>query len=164
MAFFNPAGAFLFKVISPKLLIGVGSGIGVLAMVLGANTATFSQFILCFSALYGVGIGLCYLAPLGCGWEWIPENRGFVTGIILGAFGFGAFIFSFIALSIVNPENVAAEKLADGRLMYSAEIAARVPNLLYVLAMCFAGLGLISVLLIRRNPAYVQQQSVITAD
>ena len=32
----NPTGAFLFRVASPKLLIGVGSGLGVLGIILAA--------------------------------------------------------------------------------------------------------------------------------
>ena len=109
LAIMNPTGAFLFKIVSPKLLIGVGSILGVLAMILAALTSTFTQFIVCFAVLYGIGIGTCYFAPLACGWEWVPERKGFVTGVILGAFGFGALIFSFVALAVVNPDNVQAE-------------------------------------------------------
>ena len=54
--------------------------------------------------------------------------------------------------------------LADGKLIYAPEIAARVPKLMYILAICFSGLGIISVLLVRRNPALMQHQAVITAD
>lgn len=118
LALFNPTGAFLVKVYSPKLLIACGSALGIGAMLLGANTDTYLKFIMCFSGMYGAGIGLCYFAPLACGWEWVPERKGMVTGVILGAFGFGAFVFSFIAKAIVNPDNVKAVELSDGRLMY----------------------------------------------
>jgi len=157
MAFSNPFGAFLFKVVSPKVMIAVGVLLGILSMVLGAAMVTFTQFVLGFSLLYGLGKGLCYFAPLACGWEWIPERKGFVTGIILGASGLGAFIFSFIAQAIVNPDNEPPIEMEDGNLIYSPEIACRVPRLLYVLAACFSGLGIIAVLLVRRNPAFVYQ-------
>ena len=71
-----------------------------------------------------------YFTPLACGWEWMPERKGLVTGVILGAFGFGAFIFNFVAQAIVNPENVQPEELSDGRLYYAPEIAERVPKLM----------------------------------
>ena len=111
-----------------------------------------------------MGIGTCYFAPLACGWEWVPERKGLVTGIILGAFGFGAFVFSFVSQAIINPDNVQAEELPDGRLIYGVEIAERLPRLMYVLAICFACLGLLSIILVRRNPSYVTKQAVVTAD
>ena len=106
LAIMNPTGAFLYKVVPPKILVAAGALLGIIAFILGANTNTFMQFIICYGGLYGIGIGTCYFAPLACGWEWIPDRKGLVTGVILGAFGFGAFVFSFIAKAIVNPDNV----------------------------------------------------------
>mmetsp|Transcript_37153 Transcript_37153/g.45359 ORF Transcript_37153/g.45359 Transcript_37153/m.45359 type:complete len:299 (-) Transcript_37153:255-1151(-) len=154
----NPAGAFLVKKWSPKILIAVGSSLGVAAFCISTTVATFSGFIVCFSVIYGAGIGLCYFAPLACGWEWLPERKGLVTGTILGAFGFGAFFFSFLSQAVVNPENSPAEKQPDGTLIYTPEIASRVPKLMFTLAACFAALGLISVLLVRSNPAYREEK------
>ena len=110
-----------------------------------------------FSIMYGIGFGLCIIPPLACGWEWFPERKGFVNGIILAAFGFGAFVFSPIAQAIVNPENLKPEKLTDGRLMYTAEIASNVPQMLTILALSLAGLGLLSVIFVRRNPDFQGQ-------
>ena len=76
--------------------------------------------------IYGIGIGLGYLPTLACGWEWMSERKGLATGIIMGAFGFGAFIFSFLALAVINPDNSKPEKQPDGSLMYSAPIAEKV--------------------------------------
>ena len=126
LAFMNPAGAFLFNCCNPKVLIGIGSMIGVLAMCLSTIAATFSQFVLCFAVIYGFGIGFCYFTPLACGWQWVPDHRGFVTGFILSAFGFGVFVFSFISQAVVNPENEQAEALPDGTRIYAKHIAERV--------------------------------------
>jgi MFS family permease len=52
----------------------------------------------------GLGIGFCYITPIKYGWEYFPENKGFVSGVIMSAFGMGSFIFSFVALAIVNPD------------------------------------------------------------
>ena len=164
MAFSNPTGAFLFKVVPAKIMVGIGSLLGVIAFAVSASAQTFLQYIICFSVLYGFGIGMGYFTPLACGWEWMPERKGLVTGVILGAFGFGAFIFNFVAQAIVNPENVQPVELSDGRLYYAPEIAERVPKLMYVLAVCFGGLGLISVLFTRRNPAAVELQETENAD
>ena len=72
LAISTPGGAFLFKFGQPKFMISFGVSLGILSMVLCATMATFNKFVLCFSLLYGMGKGMCYFAPLACGWEWIP--------------------------------------------------------------------------------------------
>ena len=114
MAFMNPTGAFLFKVANPKILIAIGCSMGVSAMCIAAFVDNFASYVLCFGVMYGAGTGLCYFPPLGCGWEWVPERKGLVTGIILGAYGLAAFVFSFISRAVVNPENVSAVEQDDG--------------------------------------------------
>ena len=41
LAFMNPLGAFLVRKVNPKILIAMGSCLGVLAMVLNASASTF---------------------------------------------------------------------------------------------------------------------------
>jgi len=50
-----------------------------------------------------------------------------VTGIILGAFGFGSFIFSFLAKYICNPYNDKPVLYEDGHKFYSVEVAKNFP-------------------------------------
>lgn len=97
LAIVNPTGAYLYRRVPVKVLIGLGSCLGVLAMIFASMSETFTLFLMAFCALYGLGIGLCYFPPLACGWEWLPDSKGLVTGVVLGAFGFGAFVFSFVA-------------------------------------------------------------------
>jgi len=54
----------------------------------------------------GLGIGFCYITPIKYGWLFFPDNKGFVSGVIMSASGIGSFIFSFIAHGVVNPEGV----------------------------------------------------------
>ena len=105
----NPAGAFLVKKVHPKLLVAIGATLGVAATLLAARVRTFLLFVLTFSVMNHIGIGLCYFPPLVCAWEWIQERRGIATGIILGAYGIGGFIWSLLGLAIVNPDNARPE-------------------------------------------------------
>ena len=157
----NPTGAFLIKVVHPKLMIAVGSAIGVASALLAAKSTTFFQFLLAFAILNNVGVGLCYFPPLVCGWEWMHRRKGVVTGIILGAYGFSGFILSFVSLIIVNPNNVSPEVYPNGDLFYSKEISARVPYLLTVFAGIFGCLGFISLVLIKRNPDFVDSAPLL---
>ena len=126
LMFMNPLGAYLFRYgVSPRLLVSVGSITMVVAVYCLTLTVTFRQFIAVW-ALQIVGAGLCYFPPLLTGWEWFEGREGVVTGVVLGAFGFSSFIFSFVALALINPDNEQPTMLPDGHLIYSPEIASRV--------------------------------------
>ena len=40
-----------------------------------------------------------------CSWEFFPEKKGTITGMIFCAFGISSFFYGFIAMAIVNPHN-----------------------------------------------------------
>ena len=57
------------------------------------------------------------MAPIVCGWHYFPKWRGVVSGVIVGGFGFGSFIFSFVSLAVVNPNGEDPElKVAGGKI------------------------------------------------
>ena len=97
---------------------------------------------------------MCYFPPLVCGWEWLENRRGIATGVILGAYGFSGFIFSFISLAVVNPDNIDPQYLPNGDMIYSTAIVSRVPKLLEIIALIFGILGIICILFIKRNPNF----------
>ena len=78
----------------------------------------FQVFLMVYPTIFGIMMGSGYLPPLQCGWEWLPDRKGLANGIILGAFGFGSFVFSFLVLAVINPDNVKAEIYEDGRKFY----------------------------------------------
>ena len=90
---------------NPKIILAIGS----LIMLTGMLTASFcekwSTFVVFYGIMYPIGIGTVYYVPIVCAWEWFPDNKGLVSGIIVGGYGFGAFIFGFITTAIVNPDN-----------------------------------------------------------
>ena len=45
------------------------------------------------------------MIPLVCSWEYFPERKGLITGIVVGAYGFSSFIFTFISTKLVNPND-----------------------------------------------------------
>jgi MFS family permease len=101
---------------------------------------------------------MVYSVPIIIGWEWFPHRKGVVSGIILSGNGLGPFIFGFISSKLVNPESFT--KIADEsgkKVYYSQEIADRVPGMYYKCLIAWLSLSLIGVLLISRNPEYVQK-------
>lgn len=93
------------------------------------------------------------MLPLVCGWDYFPQNKGVVTGIFLGAYGFSSFLFNPLLTYLINPENKKAEVYINKDLsFFGPEIANRVPGTIRLLVMIWAGLVFLSILLITRPP------------
>jgi len=76
---------------------------------------------------FPIGIGMMYWTPLICAWEYFPDRKGLISGLIIGAFGFGAFIFGFISTAIVNPENYQIDKSDKDDPYFPEQVTNRVP-------------------------------------
>ena len=126
LMFMNPLGAYLVRNgANPRTMVLIGASIMVTALYALTLTKTFNELLVIW-AIKLVGAGFCYFAPLMCGWEWWEGREGIVTGVVLGAFGFAAFVYLFVALAVMNPDNEDPIKLPNGHLIYSKEIASRV--------------------------------------
>ena len=62
-------------------------------------------FMLVYSIIPGIALGIAYIIPLHCGWAYFPKRKGLVTGTISMAFGLSASIFNIVATKLVNPNN-----------------------------------------------------------
>ena len=93
-----------------------------------------------------------------CGWEFFPNRKGMVSGIIVGGFGFGTFIFGFISTALVNPDNVEPFQVPNGDVLYPFEIASRTPKMLRELCAMWIVLSAIGIIFIDRNPSFVRKE------
>jgi OFA family oxalate/formate antiporter-like MFS transporter len=48
------------------------------------------------------------MVPLICSWEYFPDRKGLITGIIIGSYGFGSFLFTQLSTKLVNPNDAIA--------------------------------------------------------
>lgn len=71
------------------------------------------MFVFVYAVCFPIGIGTAYWAPLVSGWQWFPERKGLISGLIIGGFGFGAFLFNFVSTAIVNPDNLKVDEVTD---------------------------------------------------
>ena len=39
--------------------------------------------------------------------QWLPNNKGLVNGIVVAGFGGGAFIFDQVQTAYINPDNLS---------------------------------------------------------
>jgi len=142
-----PVGAKLQKSLGPKASILIGSGVMNLGIVLASYATNLRDFLLGYSLMFGVGVGLGYTAPMGVGWKWFPRSKGLVNGAVLLGFGFGGFVFTLLGAKIANPEQL---KLVDG--VFPDAVYALFPKMLRTLAVCYAVLGVLSAVLVRPPP------------
>ena len=69
---------------------------------------------------------------------------GIVSGVIIGGFGFGAFVFNFVMKAIINPNN---EKAVNGK--FHPDVAKNVPFCLKIVSGCYLIIGILGTLLLK---------------
>lgn len=50
----------------------------------------------------GIGMGFTYSTTIACAQNWFPEKKGFVTGLIVSALGFGGVVFTPIIEQLIT--------------------------------------------------------------
>jgi OFA family oxalate/formate antiporter-like MFS transporter len=121
LAITMPLGPLCLRFLPPQLIIAATTCLALFGTFLSSFTTSLNMFILLYGVLYSSGLGMAYLVPLICGWEYYKNNKGIVSGIIIGGFGFGSFIFSYVCLAIANPNNSLPLLPVDGGSIFSEE-------------------------------------------
>ena len=103
-------------------LLAIGLSVYIPMIVASTQASSFFAFWPLFSIGFGFCNGLTYMVPMHQGWLWFPERPGLVSGVIIGGFGVGSFVFGLVCNFIVNPHG---EKSVNGH--FSDEVDARVP-------------------------------------
>jgi OFA family oxalate/formate antiporter-like MFS transporter len=96
------------------LVLLLGSCIALTGVLASSYVTNLYAFIILYGVFYGIGVGLTHLVPVIIAWEYFPNNKGMVSGIIFGGHGFGAFVFGLISFAIVNPNNTEPFLHVDG--------------------------------------------------
>lgn len=55
-----------------------------------------------YGFLGGLGMGMTYSTTIACCQKWFPDKRGFITGIIVSALGFGGVLFTPVAERLIS--------------------------------------------------------------
>ena len=74
--------------------IVLGAGYVLAGLTGGTN---FMATLLLIGVAGGFGIGLAYVVPIAVGMRWFPDKKGFITGLAVAGFGFGATIWVKLA-------------------------------------------------------------------
>ena len=108
---------------------------------------SFWTFFICFGIGFGTSTGLVYLTLLYNTYKYFPSKRGLIGGIIMGIYGIAALISNYILLLMMNPDNIQAEKDANGEYRFPDEISERLPSTLRSLSYYFLGIMIVGNLL-----------------
>ena len=92
----NPVGAYLMKRIHLKVLLIIASFILLSSLYIVSVTKNWYVFFFFQAVMFPTGVGLLYLPPVICSWEWHRENKGLITGLIIAGFGFGPLLFGVL--------------------------------------------------------------------
>ncbi|KAG1683636.1 Oxalate:formate antiporter [Nymphon striatum] len=114
-------------------------------------------FILVFMASYA-SAGVAYMAALLCSIRWVPENKGLVSGLIVGGFGLGSLVFTPVQSAFINPNNLSPN--ANGYFLQE-DVLKRVPNSYYLFAGIYMAIQLLGIFMIhdpRHTEKYIQQE------
>lgn len=57
---------------------------------------------LTYGILGGIGMGFTYSTTIACAQKWYPDKRGFITGLIVAALGFGGVLFTPIIEALIK--------------------------------------------------------------
>lgn len=97
-------GVYLPKFGPRKLAVagGVLYGAGYLLAGLALHLKSLPLLWIGYGVVGGIGLGLGYVTPVATVAKWFPDKKGFVTGMVVMGFGFGALLMSKVVAPALN--------------------------------------------------------------
>ncbi len=81
----------------PTKLATIGGalfGIGYFIAAFALKQQSLLLLYVGYGVIGGIGLGLGYVTPVATAAKWFPDRKGFVTGMVVMGFGFGALLMS----------------------------------------------------------------------
>jgi MFS family permease len=148
-----PIGVYMLdKRVNVKLILFIGGAISLSGILISSFTTNMLAFILTYGIMNGIGSGISYMVPMIIAWEYFPERKGLMTGLIVGSYGLGSFVFSFVSEALVNPEGGAASIKEGDISFFKHDIAKNTPFMLRILTLIWSFFVLCGIILIERKP------------
>ena len=153
------------KIIADKIGFKLTMAIFYLIMASGLFVASYIKDFYLFAAVYGLVVGICdgilYTLPLWASWKYYPHRKGLVSGVTVGGFGIGTFLFCLLGQQLVNPDNQKATIPGiSGEMFYNEDVYSRVPSMLRVMALIVLILAAIGVSCIQLKPKHDGEQEI----
>lgn len=80
----------------PRITVILGGVVLALGFFLASFVTDSVSWMLwlTYGIMGGIGMGLTYSTTIACAQKWYPDKRGYITGLIVAALGFGGVIFT----------------------------------------------------------------------
>ena len=105
-----------------------------------------------FYSFGSFGNGLMFMVSLVCAWDYFPQRKGLMTGIIEASYGLGPFFYNKIANLLINPDDEKATiEISSDVHYFDNEVSERVPGAYRALC-CIWGFQVISCILLITRP------------
>jgi len=86
----------LQDIVGPRVVATIGGVLYGGGLILSSFSSSLLTLYLSYGLVAGIGVGFAYVCPIVTCVKWFPNNKGIITGVSVGAFGLGSFIFKFI--------------------------------------------------------------------
>ena len=101
-----PLSGQLLEKIGPKkqgIIGGIIVAAGwILASLVASQTTSVPLFVLTYGVIGGIGVGLCYIAPIQVATRWFPDKKGLATGLTVAGFGGSPFISTYLGQKLID--------------------------------------------------------------
>jgi OFA family oxalate/formate antiporter-like MFS transporter len=104
-----PLSQHVQKLLGLPLAMFLGASLVSGGVYLSSHATTLKAFVLAYCVMFGLGNGLGYTSPIIASFKHYPNRKGLVSGIIVGGFGSGGFLFNYIGSKLFNPNNLATD-------------------------------------------------------
>ncbi len=97
-------GGYLQNRFSTRPVVISGGLILALGFFLASLTPPSAGWLIwiTYGVVGGFGMGMTYSTTIACCQKWFPDRRGFITGIIVSALGFGGVAFTPLAETLIK--------------------------------------------------------------
>lgn len=97
-------GGRLAAKLSTRVIVIIGGVIVSIGFLLASFVTRETYWLLWvgYGLMGGVGMGFTYSTTIACAQKWFPEKKGFVTGLIVSALGFGGVVFTPIIEALIK--------------------------------------------------------------
>uniref|UniRef100_A0A0N5AGU6 MFS domain-containing protein n=1 Tax=Syphacia muris TaxID=451379 RepID=A0A0N5AGU6_9BILA len=142
-------GGYLEKKIGPRQATFVGCALYTTSCALTYYTLQKSLLLVMLSlGLFATsGLGIAYNAVLILAQQWYPFRIGLASGLIVGGFGFSAFIVSPIQTKYINSNNYVVD---EKEIFTQDDLLDRVPKVFLLLSAIYAILQTVGLLFLCR--------------
>jgi OFA family oxalate/formate antiporter-like MFS transporter len=83
----------------------------ILASFVASGTHSVPLFVLAYGVIGGIGVGICYIAPIQVATRWFPDRKGLATGLTVAGFGGSPFISTYLGQRLINMDNQVSDAL-----------------------------------------------------